>query len=147
MAPPSPDRRADPVITPGFVDKILKHVDDEEERQVQEAVQRALDAKRFEDGARTMAQLAADLAPLRKMYYALLGCSGLALAVLMMGGWIYTNDRNDAKVDRQELRTLTSTMTEQSSAIKVILARMNDFKEEQDRMRAAMERAALEKRK
>lgn len=138
--PPSPDRRADPVVTPEFVEKIMKHVDDEEERQKADAVRQALEAKRLDDGANMMNKLAEDLAPLKKMYYALLGCSSLAVAILAMGGWVYTNDRTDAKVDRQELRTLTVTIADHSAAIKVILSRMNDFKEEQDRMRAALER-------
>ena len=129
-----------PAFNVEFERRLNEHIDQEEQRAQEEAVRYALDQKRLEDGALTMKQLTDDLAPLKKMYYAILGCSGLALAVLAMGGWIYTNDRADAKADRQDLKIMTSAVTDQSTAIKVILSRMQDFKEEQDRMRVALEK-------
>lgn len=140
LTPPTSDRRADPLITPEFVNKLNQHIDDEEERTKADAVRQALDAKRFDDGAKTMKQLADDLAPIKQMYHALLGCAALAMAILAMGAWVYTNDRADAKADRQDLKVITSAVTDQSTAIKVILSRMQDFKEEQDRMRVVLER-------
>ena len=137
------NKLAGPAFNVEFERRLNDHIDQEEERAKADAVRHALDAKRFDDGAKTMNQLAEDLAPLRKMYYALLGCSGLALAVLAMGGWIYTNDRDDAKADRQDMRIITGAVTDQSTAIKVILSRMQDFKEEQDRMRILLDRRKM----
>ena len=129
-----------PAFNVEFERRLNEHLDQEEERAKEDAIRHALDEKRFDDGARTMKQLAEDLSPIKKMYYALLGCSGLALAVLAMGGWIYTNDRQDAKDDRRDLKIIASAVTDQSTSIKVILSRMQDFKEEQDRMRVVLER-------
>ena len=122
-----------------FERKLNEHIDLEDARAQADAVRHALDEKRFDDGAKIMKQLAEDLSPVKKMYYALLGCSGFALALLAMGGWIYTNDRVDAKQDRVDLKAIAGAVVEQSGSIKVILTRMQDFKEEQDRMRAAVE--------
>ena len=133
----------DPYLWPAFniefERELREHMKREEAREKADAVRHALDEKRFDDGAKIMKQLAEDLSPVKKMYYALLGCSGFALALLGMGGWIYTNDRMDAKADRVELKAIAGAVVEQSTAVKVILTRMQDFKEEQDRMRRALD--------
>ena len=129
-----------PAFNVAFEQRLNEHIDQEEERARADAVRHALDEKRFDDGAKTMKQLADDLAPIKKMYYALLGCATLATAVLGMGAWVYTNDRADAKADRQDLKIITSAVSDQSTAIKVLLSRMQDFKEEKDRMRITLEK-------
>lgn len=133
-------RQVWPAVPPEFEKRLNDHMSREEQREKEDAVRQALDAKRFDDGAKTMKQLADDLAPIKKMYYAVVGCGILGTAMLAMGAYIYSNDRNDAKVDRGEMKALAGALTEQSSAIRVMLSRMQDFKEEQDRMRGMLEK-------
>ena len=139
MTQENPDPYLWPAFNIEFERELREHMKREEAREKADAVRHALDEKRFDDGAKIMKQLAEDLSPVKKMYYALLGCSGFALALLGMGGWIYTNDRMDAKADRVELKAIAGAVVEQSTAVKVILTRLQDFKEEQDRMRRALD--------
>ena len=141
MTQENPDPYLWPAFNIEFERELREHMKREETRDKTDAVRHALDEKRFDDGAKVMKQLAEDLSPVKKMYYALLGCSGFALALLTMGGWIYTNDRMEAKADRIELKNIANAVVDQSTSIKVILTRMQDFKEELDRMRKSMEQA------
>lgn len=103
-------------------------------REREDAREKALLESRLEAGAEKIELLAAEFAPIKKLYYATLGCGfvGAALVALMI--WVYTNDRADTKADRLEFKSLAMSVYEIASVNKVLLEKQTRLQAEQDRL-------------
>ena len=134
------DRRdAEPKFSSAFEKKLTEHMDKEEDWERKQAVKAAVDKLRFEEGAAKMELLAEELAPVKKMYYAVLGCGGIGVLLMALMMFVYNADRQDAKDDRKDFRALAVAVSEQSASIKVILERQQTMKDEQDRVRRVLD--------
>lgn len=116
MTPPIERRSVDPLTV-----MLTEHIQNEEDA--------------FDRGEKRMAQIEADLQPIRRMYYAVIGSAGIGTLLLVSLVFIYQNDRT-------EIRNTQDALYRQGVAIERLLVSHaeleKDFRHDQSRTDTAL---------
>lgn len=84
MTPPNERRSSDPLVV-----MLTDHIEREEDQ--------------FRDGAERMERIEQDLQPIKKMYWALMGSSGVMALLLAVLLYIYAEDKHGAKAMQEAI--------------------------------------------
>lgn len=103
-----PERRQLVGLTQQERDRLMNHL------ALEEARQKAEDEK-FKLGDQRMAAIEEDLKPLKKMYWAVVGCGAVGTALFALLIWVYLEDRSGMK-------EMQAAILKQGSAIQSLLS-------------------------